>query len=898
MHDPRVYPPRLQEEEAELIEKRHRAAGSPGLGGWFSLGLSGGGIRSATFGLGVFQAWAQSKGFLRRIDYVSTVSGGGYLGSFLGRLLSRTYIDTPEDFEAVLRGEKHPEILRSLRENGRYMSPNGSGDKLLAGAVVLRNWVSMHLVLAIFLMLFFLALQLVRFGFGRLARIGIDQLVHHFPNKASLFHSFLPDRSGTLWWSPFILIPPFLFLLLAFPLGWAFWLIEPTKRALFKAMRKAGQRPRRHWDKSVFPPWLGVIFTFLIGIGLSLCGADLGFGPYFWPLVAALGGTTLFWWTIALLIPLRDFPDPESSGTDSTNASTGEQIDIELHRRLALRSRLSLWLTWALTAAGILLALAVIDSLGQSFYAHWRQLWAGVVALVPPLVAAVGAARRITVLFAPGPNQSQRPRLSLELLATAASLILAALLLILIDAASHAIAWKFEDAETESRQFDSVAVGFLVALVLSYLFGRTWPFVNRSSHHSLYASRLTRAYLGASNLARTSGHSITQVMLGDDVDMARYWPPPERKATPLHLINVTINETVDGRSQVQQEDRKGIGMALGPCGLSVGAEHHAVIAFGKDNNADPYGLPVTVYPSDPNAVRVFRYERKGKSTFRGEPLTLGDWVGISGAAFSTGLGAQTSFGISMLAGLTNVRLGLWWDSGVAPVPRQFRDTKLGVWIESVLERIFPVQISLLDEFLARFPGTARRYWYVSDGGHFENLGGYELIRRRAPLIVIVDAEQDTDFRFGGLSNLVRKARLDFGAEIEFLERAEIEKLFPPESRQALGTLDQLRRGRWEGDSLKEASRTGLSKAHAALAWVRYGSPPALSRLVYIKPSLTGDEPADVLEYHRSHPDFPHESTGDQFFDEGQWESYRRLGEHIAEQVLPFLEVADSVWKDQ
>jgi hypothetical protein len=80
--------------------------------------------------------------------------------------------------------------------------------------------------------------------------------------------------------------------------------------------------------------------------------------------------------------------------------------------------------------------------------------------------------------------------------------------------------------------------------------------------------------------------------------------------------------------------------------------------------------------------------------------------------------------------------------------------------------------------------------------------------------------------------------------------------------------------------------------------VRYGSPPALSRLVYIKPSLTGDEPADVLEYHRSHPDFPHESTGDQFFDEGQWESYRRLGEHIAEQVLPFLEVADSVWKDQ
>jgi hypothetical protein len=313
-----------------------------------------------------------------------------------------------------------------------------------------------------------------------------------------------------------------------------------------------------------------------------------------------------------------------------------------------------------------------------------------------------------------------------------------------------------------------------------------------------------------------------------------------------------------------------------------------VIPFGKDNNADPYGAPVTVYPSGPNEFRVFRYGKDGQWRFRGEPLTLGDWVGISGAAFSTGLGAQTSIGISLLAGFTNIRLGRWWDSGVEPIPRLLRDTRLGTWIENVLERIFPVQVSLLDEFLARFPGTARRHWYVSDGGHFENLGGYELIRRRVPLIVIVDAEQDTDFRFGGLSNLVRKARLDFGAEIEFLSGAELDQIVPAESRQTFGTLDQLRRGVWDGDKLKEPGRTGFSKAHAALAWVRYDSPAALSRLVYIKPSLTSDEPADVLEYHRSHPDFPHESTGDQFFDEGQWESYRRLGEHIAEQVLPFL----------
>jgi hypothetical protein len=58
-----------------------------------------------------------------------------------------------------------------------------------------------------------------------------------------------------------------------------------------------------------------------------------------------------------------------------------------------------------------------------------------------------------------------------------------------------------------------------------------------------------------------------------------------------------------------------------------------------------------------------------------------------------------------------------------------------------------------------------------------------------------------------------------------------------------------------------------------------------SRLLYIKPSLTGHEPEDVLDYHRRHPDFPQETTADQFFDEAQWESYRRLGQHVADEIF-------------
>lgn len=110
------------------------------------------------------------------------------------------------------------------------------------------------------------------------------------------------------------------------------------------------------------------------------------------------------------------------------------------------------------------------------------------------------------------------------------------------------------------------------------------------------------------------------------------------------------------------------------------------------------------------------------------------------------------------------------------------------------------------------------------------------------------------------------------------------------------------RGRWTNEPFDEPSlktrrrprqvldppdRRRFSRAHAALARICYdGSPRPGSWLLYIKATLTGDEPADLLEYHANHPDFPHQTTADQFFDEAQWESYRRLGEHILEKLLP------------
>src|SRR5262249_39415934 len=86
----------------------------------------------------------------------------------------------------------------------------------------------------------------------------------------------------------------------------------------------------------------------------------------------------------------------------------------------------------------------------------------------------------------------------------------------------------------------------------------------------------------------------------------------------------------------------------------------------------------------------------------------------------------------------------------------------------------------------------------------------------------------------------------------------------------------------KGRRFKKVDYGGYSWRHAALARVQYAdAPDRPTWLVYVKATMTGDEPLDVLQYHHENPAFPHQTTGDQFFDEPQGESYRKLGEHVA-----------------
>jgi hypothetical protein len=377
---------------------------------------------------------------------------------------------------------------------------------------------------------------------------------------------------------------------------------------------------------------------------------------------------------------------------------------------------------------------------------------------------------------------------------------------------------------------------------------------------AVYAARLARAYLGATNPRRRAdglGQNITAVLPEDDVARADY--RPHEAGGPLHLINTTINHTTDYFSQREYRDRKGDNLTVGPFGLTLGPTDHAW--WGPNGTLLPHN-------SVPGEDHVF----PGAA----EELTLQQWLAISGAAIGPGRGHETSTGMSLLWCLANLRTGYWLKTSRPFLP--FPRPTFWAWVVDLVPKWFLPQFLLYYEFIGRFAGPWAPYWYLSDGGFFENLGVYELIRRRCHWIVCCDAGQDGDFAFDDLGNLIRKVRIDFGAEICFQNAAQLARLtLPPDVRDHVGTLMDLR-----GDPKSRRSRR-----HAALAFVYYDAQTttAGSVLLYLKPSLTGDEPADIHNFQAGNPEFPHDPTLNQYYNEPQWESYRMLGEHIGSELL-------------
>jgi hypothetical protein len=337
--------------------------------------------------------------------------------------------------------------------------------------------------------------------------------------------------------------------------------------------------------------------------------------------------------------------------------------------------------------------------------------------------------------------------------------------------------------------------------------------VNRFSLNGFYRDRLVRAYLGASNIERKP-NQFTGFDLKDDIKLATL--RREKSQCLLPVINTALN-LVMSQSKLAWQQRK--------------AESFSLTPFFCGNFHEGYR----------------RTEEYGGA----KGISLGSAMTISGAAANPNMGYHSSPTITFLMGLFNARLGAWLGNTNEHGNGTYRD-------EGPRKALGPIFADLFG-----MTSATESHINLSDGGHFDNLGLYEMVLRRCRFILLSDAGRDPISALGDLGNAIRKIRIDFGIPIEFQSKIRI---LP-----------------------RTATEVGL---YCAVADIRYqdadGPGVANGTLVYIKPALTGRGkpiPYDVFSYSQSRADFPHESTTDQWFDEAQFESYRALGLHLLMQIV-------------
>ncbi|HVO82030.1 MAG TPA: hypothetical protein VMT28_14945 [Terriglobales bacterium] len=359
-------------------------------------------------------------------------------------------------------------------------------------------------------------------------------------------------------------------------------------------------------------------------------------------------------------------------------------------------------------------------------------------------------------------------------------------------------------------------------LFLGAAFVLSWRVdINEFSVHHLYRNRLIRCYLGASARWRdVQAQPFTGFSEADDLPLKELQIPlhstDPKDARPFPILNASLN-VVRGK-ELALQTRKARSFAFTP--LYAG--------FTRQKPESTEWEPAYALTAEAGSKRP---ELKNGTS-------LGTAVAISGAAASPNMGFYSSPPLAFLMTLFDVRLG-WWVGNPARPEGWLRGSPIiGL-------------VSLLRELLGS-TNDDNKYVCLSDGGHFENLAVYELVRRGCRLIMACDASCDSDYAFGDLHNAIESCRTDFGVEIE----VDTRDLKPDDD--------------------------GISQSHFAVGKIHYAPVSGKSVddgiLIYLKPALLADDPADVLGYKATNPHFPHDTTANQWFDEAHFENYRALGE--------------------
>lgn len=354
-----------------------------------------------------------------------------------------------------------------------------------------------------------------------------------------------------------------------------------------------------------------------------------------------------------------------------------------------------------------------------------------------------------------------------------------------------------------------------------------WSFTlvsaNALSMHDFYRDRLCRAFLFSVN---EQGNAVDACVDPKLTELSE-------AIGPLHLVNTALNTR-----ELPERFRKG-------------------------RHSEPFFLS-SLY----SGSRVTGYCLTKKLEEKQQDLSLSSAVATSGAAVSSSMGVYTNSALRFILSVLNIRLGYWILNPMYLDPER-RTPMMRVG------RLFSVGVGRFFQELLGLITYRTSYVYLSDGGHIENLGVYELVRRRCRLIIVGDGECDPDYTFQGLADALRLIRVDFGINIE------------------MDGLDEIRNGR------QQFARGTIEYPDGRLGYIIYLKSSMLgddmvqatiSTEAYVTSALRADnrrfdELGYIAHYKAKHPAFPQESTRDQCFNETQFEVYRALGYLIADRAF-------------
>lgn len=740
------------------------------------LACSGGGIRSASFSLGVIQYLIANKLF-GAIDYLSTVSGGGYTGSCISALAK-------DDAKAVnlltqRSQQQEPAALNHLRNYSEYLRASGLLNGLRLPVLFIEGILRSILI---FLPLVIFATFITEAIFELAGRVSpayqwITPLVGVLPLVTAL--TLRPIIKEKLQWSGRDKADARLTLyaglaavsLLAVPTfaGLA-QIVHLDSASLFESIN--------HWlytNRVIVGSAGGLLIALLIASSVRWRAKVLI------PLAGFLAPAALISLYVILCVEAIDSPytyhpaslSPTSESKQSAEEFTYLQGNIWESKDISYPMDCSAVDTRMCQSLNDILNKKGIDVSHYQVKTHNANEL--ILKRIKPAENAETGFLQSLLAYIPGLSTHTPNTINIKTVPEIGS------------------DRKIIEIE-QLKLFEGYSAWWLYILgLLIQLYNWMFININHFSLHPFYRDRLSRTFLITPNNGTLEA--------ADTLKLSELRAPTS--SAPYHIINAALN--LQGSDNPQLRTRKTAPFIL---------------------TKRFCGSPLTGY-CDTRAME------------QADPhFNLAAAMAISAAAASPNMGTATVKPLSFLLTLLNVRLNYW-----LPNP--------GLLAQNAGRyRVKPLGISYLVREALGFLTETTPYVNCSDGGHIENLAVYELLRRQCKTIICIDAEADPTFSFAGLVTLQRYAAIDLGAVIDI----DVTAIRPV---------------------------NGLSASNHTEGVITYTN-GELGRFIYLKLSFTGREPEYLRHYRQQHPDYPHQPTSDQYFDETQFEVYRALGSHVAE----------------